>query len=139
MPVATFRRGTAPRDDLCAITEVVNGDGIVVTPSAVHDRAAALTPYYVLRLRSDATIAWTYGDFYEDAIAVTGRWAYCLAAPPDIVQATLRLAAWLYRQKDTATPGVDNPIFVGDGNVIMPANLPVDVKALISPYVKTHV
>jgi hypothetical protein len=94
-------------------------------------------PFYAVCLLGTAGMGWTYTDNPENAIAVTGRWAYRLSAPPDITQATLRLASWLYKQKDTGW-GPEQPLMVGDGAVIMPATMPTDVMSLIKPYVKTH-
>lgn len=59
-----------------------------------------------------------------------------LFAPVDIVTACRRLAAWMYRQKDTQQGDLDRPVLMGDGTVIMPTTLPIDVEELIRPYVR---
>ena len=69
-------------------------------------------------------------------IAVTGKWGYSLTAPADVVQATVRLAAWFYRQKDNAAG--DQAIVTGDVTVL-PARLPEDVRKLLRPYLRVLV
>jgi len=121
--------------DCCQITEVLNGNDVEVTTGQYVTEPRNLTPFYAIRLRSDAGLTWTYTGAYENAIAVEGHWGYSLSAPADIQQATVRLAAYLYRQKDTGQE-LDRPLMVGDGNVILPAVLPNDVLTLIRPYRK---
>lgn len=112
--------------DLCQITSVVNGDGTTVSPSAYVTEPRNAPPYYALTLKSGANVAWTFVDSPEGAIAVTGRWAYSVTADALIRGATLRLAAWMYRQRN-APDGADRPIVTGDGVTILPAALPKDV------------
>lgn len=120
--------------DLCQITSVVNGDGSVIPSSNYLTDPPRHTPFWAIRLKRSSS-PWVYTTDPEDAIQVTGRWAYSVTAPADIVQATLRLAAFLYRQKDTAVDG-DRPILTGDGNVLMPSRLPNDVAEILRPYIK---
>lgn len=59
-----------------------------------------------------------------------------LFTPVDIVTACRRLAAWMYRQKDTQSGDLDRPLLAGDGTVIMPTNLPLDVEHILRPYAR---
>ena len=127
---ATLRLG----DDLCQITSVVNGDGSVISSANYVTEPAHSMPFWAIRIKRSGS-PWTYSNDPEDAIQVTGRWAYSIMAPYDIMQAMTRLAAFLYRQKDTAIDG-DRPILTGDGNVLMPSRLPNDVAELLRIYVK---
>ena len=111
--------------DLCAITSVVNGDGSTIVASSYTTEPRNMTPFYALRLRSIVGLAW---DGYTDDIAVTGKFAYSTTAPAAVQQATVRLAAWLYRQKDNT--GSDAPMIAGDVT-ILPARLPADVYELL--------
>jgi hypothetical protein len=85
------------------------------------------------RIRSDASVVWTYTDYPENAISIVGRWAYSTTAPNNIKQAMLLLCAWFYRQKDT-TADIDRPLLAGDGTVILPQTLPASVMSLLKPY-----
>jgi hypothetical protein len=61
-----------------------------------------------------------------------GRWAYSVTAPADIVQATLRLAAWMYKQRDTMNDG--SATTIENGITVVPTAIPSDVKTMLSPY-----
>lgn len=193
-------------EDLSYITSVINGDTENITASIFHNPRNA-TPYYSLGIKTSSSDYWTYTTDTQDAITVTGRWAYMerenitalsrssnvvtatvkaprlsvgqtvfvvgcaddtfngaftvvsntgsavtwaqtasndtdttavlLFTPVDIVQACRRLAAWLYRQKDTQSGDQDRPILAGDGTIIMPSTLPSDITSLLRPYMKT--
>jgi hypothetical protein len=115
-------------DDLCAVTTVTNGEGVAIGSSDYVLLPRNRTPYHAIQLREDSTAAWTT---FDGDISITGKWAYSLSAPADVVQATLRLAAWLYRQKDNV--GGDSVAVVGD-MTILPARLPADIAQLLAPY-----
>lgn len=121
--------------DLCQITSVTNGDGVLVLGTQYITEPRNLTPYYALRIRSDANVSWTYAapTPYENAIAIVGRWAYSVEPPADIVQATARLASYLYKQKDTGQE-LDRALIAPGGTMVLPAVLPNDVLTLIRPY-----
>ena len=116
--------------DLCAVTSVVNGDGITVAPTSYTTEPRNLTPFHALRLRSVVGLAW---DGISADIAVTGKWAYSLTVPADVQHATVRLAAWMYRQKDNT--GNDAPVIAGD-ITILPARIPTDIESMLAPYVR---
>jgi hypothetical protein len=193
-------------EDLSYITSVINGDTTNITTQIYHNPRNT-TPYYSLGFKTSHSDAWTYLTDEQDAISVTGRWAYMeranitaisrsgsnvvtatvnaprlsvgatafvlavadatfngtftvvsntgaaltwaqtagadtdttgviLYTPTDIVMACRRLAAWLYRQKDTQQGDIDRPLLAGDGSVIMPTTLPQDVEKLIQPYTR---
>jgi len=191
--------------DLSHITSVVNGDGANIT-SGIYANPRNVTPYYSLGIKTSSSAFWTYANDVQNAISVTGRWAYmssfaittivrssnivqavcsipdlsvgasifivgvsdtsfngtftvtsnsgaiitwaqtasnasdatgyALCVPTDISQACKRLAAWLYRQKDTQQGDADRPIIAGDGTVIMPTTLPQDVEKMLLPYTR---
>lgn len=85
--------------DLCSINSITNGDGTTVTAGQYVTEPRNETPYYAIRLKSSAAIAWTYSTDPENAIAISGKWAWSAAAPRDIVQATEMLVAYLYQQR----------------------------------------
>lgn len=119
--------------DLVSVTSIVNGDGAAVATDQVMTQPRNRRPAHALVLASTAGVQW---DADSGDIAVTGRWAYSLTPPADIVQATVRLAAWLYRQKDNV--GADAPMLAGD-TMILPSRLPADVTELLQPYRQVHV
>jgi hypothetical protein len=194
-------------EDLSYITSVVNGDsGTTNVTASVYTEPRNSTPFYKLGFKTSAAYTWEYTTDSQNAISVTGRWAYMskaaitaisrtsnvvtatvaapdvsvgstvyitgvadtgfngsftvvsntgttitwaqtasndtdttgtmLFAPIDIVQACRRLAAWMYRQKDTQQGDIDRPILAGDGSVIMPTTLPQDVATILKPYMR---
>jgi len=122
---------------LTSVTSITNGDATTVTASQYVTEPRNDAPFWGIRIRSDATIAWEYGDYYEDAITVTGKWAYSTSAPADIQHATLRLAGFLYRQPENAGE-LDRTIIAGNATVL-PAQLPADVRQILDPYKRVGV
>jgi hypothetical protein len=125
-------------EDLLSVTALTNGDGVAVASSQYVLLPANATPKFAIRLRRTASVDWVgssaTGD--EQAISVQGSWGYSTTPPDDVVQAAIRLTAWLYKQRDapfgtTARPDV--------GIVEVPAALPEDVKALLLRYQKARV
>jgi len=116
--------------DLCSVTSVTNGDGTAVTEYVTLPRRS--TPYYAIVPKALSGVVWTYTTNPENAIAVTGKWAYSTSAPADVAGACVRLAAYLYRQKDNAGE-MDRAIVAGNAT-ILPAQLPADVMTMLRPY-----
>ena len=116
--------------DLASINSVTNGDGTTVTAYVTEPRNSA--PYHRLRMKSLSGLTWTYTTDPENAIAVSGKWAYSTSAPADIVGATVRLAAYMYRQKDNAGD-LDRAVIAGAA-VILPGEVPQDVRMMLNPY-----
>jgi hypothetical protein len=124
-------------EDLAAIASITNGDSAatVITSAEYVPEPRNQTPYYAIRLMNSAGLSWDYVDDPENAITVNGKWAYSESAPADIVQATVRLAAFLYRQKES-NADVDRTVQLPDGSMVLPSGLPRDVLAIISRYRK---
>ncbi|MCC6612507.1 MAG: phage head-tail connector protein [Anaerolineae bacterium] len=121
-------------EDLCQLTSVVNGDSASVSLASLVTEPRNRAPWYALRLKLNSDLAWTYGDDPHDAIQVTGRWAFSTTPPADIAHACIRLAASLYRQKDTQTEIGDLARATLDGVLLLPPRLPRDVMDLLAPY-----
>jgi hypothetical protein len=121
-------------EDLCQITSVTNGDGVVVPLDQIVTEPRNETPYHALTIKRSSAQVWTYDDSPEDAISIVGRWGYSAQAPADIAQAVLRLAVWLYRQRTSSSGDVDRPVLTGDGVTILPSAVPADVMAVFKNY-----
>lgn len=117
-------------EDLLAITTLTNGDAVVLTSADYKLLPRNSTPKYVIRLDSDK--AWNFTDA-DSEISVAGTWGWASTTPADIQHACIRLAAFLYRQKDNSND-VDRPLVTGDGVTIMPSQIPHDVQMLLNPY-----
>lgn len=121
--------------DLAAISTITVGSDSV-SSSNYTTLPRSDKPYYAIRLKDQSTNSWdTYtsdGD-WENAIAIKGEWVYSTTAPADIVQATLRLASYLYKQRHTEAD-LDRPLLTNDGATIMPTKLPADVMQILNRY-----
>lgn len=118
--------------DLCAVTSVTNGDGTTVTSSQYTTEPRNATPYHQLKMLSNTGLMWTYTTNHENAISVTGKWAYSTTAPADIVAACVRLAAYLYRQKDSST--FETTAYPDAGIIETPSGMPKDVRQMLAYY-----
>ncbi len=127
-------------DDLCAsVTTVLNGDSasteVTSTQYALIDRNHG--PYWGIKILGSAGKSWQYVTDPEDAIKVTGAWAWfdVAAVPADIVHTAIRLSIFLYRQGASSTD-LDRPILTDSGATLLPSQLPADVKTALNPYRK---
>ena len=117
--------------DLAAITKLENNGGEVPSADYTLLPRNAPKPYYGLKLKRGR---FEPGSTPEDAIKITGKWAYSTSPPADIVHATKRLAAFYFREKDSQVFQVIGP---PDGaNITLPQTEPAAVKAILRPYIK---
>lgn len=126
-------------EDICSITTVTtNADGVgSVIPSTEYITLPRnRTPYYAIRILDSSAHYWRYAGDAEMGITVAGKWAYSLAAPDDVVQACVRWAAYMYRQKDAQV--FDTTAIPDAGVMMIPKGIPQDVKLLLAPYVKAQ-
>lgn len=123
--------------DLCSINTITNGDNTTIS-SGYTTKPKNETPYYAIRLLPSSGLAWTYEDDPDDAIAISGKWAYSTTAPADIVQATIELTAWMYRRRDNFVD-FERPQVSPDGTTFVPTAMPRSVCAVLEPYKKLMV
>jgi hypothetical protein len=116
--------------DLLSVTKLTNGDGVEIASGSYKLFPRNDNPKWIIRLNEDQAWNFTNGD---SEISVAGTWGYSTTAPADITHACIRLAAFLYRQKDTSAD-IDRPMVTGDGVTIMPSGLPSDVQKLLDRY-----
>jgi hypothetical protein len=111
-----------------ATTVVVSTNYILRSKHAPH-----VAPYTALQL-IDGT-SWTYNTALTpvNAISITGRFAYSVTPPDDIVQATIQLTTSAWRQRHT-TANVQSVTVSMDGTLIFPDGLPKQVVDLLQPY-----
>lgn len=116
-----------------APTTILNGDGTTITAAqyVMEPRGFGGGPYFGIRLKD--SVVWTYDDEPEEAISITGRWAWSVSAPNDIRRATIRLATWMYRQRGN-NADAERPLIADGGVMVLPSALPKDVVDLLAPY-----
>ncbi len=120
----------------------------VATEVALDGSLAAFEPGQLARVGDEYLLVDAF-DAVSGAITVT-RGAHGTAAashdvgsalaiyapPPDVAQVCLRVAAWLYRQKDAGWVQAAGGL---RGQVVVPPALPDDVALVLGPYVRLRV
>jgi len=128
-------------EDLASVSTVkTNADSTAPTTVASTEYVTLPrneTPYYGIRLRSDASPEWDYADAPEMGITVAGKWGYSTTPPADIKHACVRLASYYYQQKDAQV--FDVTAMPDAGVITVPVGIPADVKMILQPYVKAGI
>ena len=122
--------------EAATITTITNGDAtVIVVNTDCVTLPANGTPIYGLTMLESSSKLWqmTSAGDNERAISVLAKWAYSLTAPDDVAAATIRLTAFLYRQRES-NADLDRAVSVGDGMVLLPGRLPADIAAILEPY-----
>lgn len=119
---------------LCSINSITNGDGTTVTTAQYTTEPRNSTPYFRIRLLSSTGILWTYVTNPENAITVSGKWAYSTTVPTDVAFLTRLLAQHFYRQRDNAGELISTVIT--GGTTVLPANLSDQVMKLAKRYMR---
>lgn len=120
-------------EDLAEVTTVVNGDGSSIPLNALVLLPTNMTPKYGIKIKMNTAYVWTYVGEPDTAIEVTGKFAYSITPNDDIVSATLRLGAYIYRQRE-GTPDTDRSIISSDGMILAAARIPSDIAVILDPY-----
>lgn len=123
-------------EDLCAITTLTNGDAAVITSFDYVTEPRNRAPWFAITLKSGSSVLWTYTDDYENAISISGKWAYSVTPPTEIKGTCIRLAHYLYHQKDNAGE-LDRAVIAGNAT-ILPVQIPADIKMVLEPYRKMY-
>ena len=120
--------------DLLTITTLTNGDsGATVIPATEYWLVPRnRTPKHGIRLKMDSTYSWEFDTDYW--VSVLGTWGYSTTAPYDIVQATIRLVAYYYAQKDAQV--FDVTAVPEAGIITVPQGMPRDVERMLQPYMR---
>ena len=116
--------------DLLTVTKLTNGNAVEIASGNYRLLPRNDDPKWIIKLDED--YSWEFDDS-DSEISVVGTWGYSATAPADITHACIRLAAFIYRQKDTSAD-IDRPLVTGDGVTIMPSGLPSDVQKLLDRY-----
>lgn len=124
-------------DDLLTVTTLTNGDlaGTVIAAANYILWPRNAGRYWGIRLKQSYSPGWVVDT--DCAIALAGTWGWSATAPVDIVQATIRWAAYFYRQKDAQV--FDTTSDPATGQLIIPKGVPADVRLLLDNYPKREV
>jgi len=117
---------------LLTVTKITNGDTSEVTSDQYVLLPANLTQKWKVRLKGSKGINWTFTGDPENAISVAGTWGHATAAPEDVQEATLQLAAYLYKLRDSPVREVIT--LPGGQQIEVPAGVPKFVYSVFRSY-----
>jgi hypothetical protein len=120
--------------DLLTVTALTNGDGQVIPGSAYVLEPTNSPPYSQIVLKAGQGYVWQYTQDPEEAIGLLGTWGYTATPEPDIVEACVRLASFLYKRATNTGTDADRATVAPDGQILMPARLPSDVREFLAPH-----
>ena len=124
-------------EDLLTIASIIV-DGRTFASDSYVTEPRSDAPYWGITLLDSSSDTWDYGTDSENAIAVTGQWAYSSSAPADIQWATIRTVLWFHKQRNSSVD-LDRPLLTDAGITIMPTRLPADVVSILQLYRKRSV
>ena len=120
-------------DDLLTVTTLTNGDS---AGTAIPDTDYWLwprnsgPPYWGIRLYTDSSYSWEFDT--DEWVSVAGTWGYSTTCPDDVRRATLVLAAYLFRSKDSQV--FETTAIVESGAIAIPQGIPATVDRIIKRY-----
>lgn len=115
-------------DDLLSVSTLTNGNGVEIAADGYWLEPRNISPASIIRLKSSEV--WSFNT--DGRIEVEGIWGYSTTPPGDIVQATLRLGAYIYRQRDAQV--FETTADVSAGIMTIPMGVPKDVELILKPY-----
>lgn len=120
--------------DLAQITSIVNGDGATIPASAYVLEPRHYPPYFGVKIKVSSGLYFEYdnNNDHENTVAVTGRWAYSITAPADVVHACIEIASLFYKQRDSNTDAL-RPIIAGNAT-ILPIGLSTQSREILNNY-----
>ena len=120
--------------DLAQITSIVNGDGVTIPASAYVLEPRHYPPYFGVKLKVSSGLYFEYdnNNDHENAVAVTGRWAYSITAPADIAEVCREMAVLMYKRRDTNSD-INRPVIAGNAT-ILPAGLSAESRQVLESY-----
>jgi hypothetical protein len=117
------------QNDLHTLVSLTNGDGQNIPVGSVWlEPRNAGPPYRLVRLHSAYVYVWNT----DSDVIVAGTFGFSTVPPAAISRATVELAAWNYRMKDTgpdSTAGLS-----AAGEVVYPKSLPDHIRGKLDPY-----
>lgn len=117
------------RQDLHTLVSLNNGDTTVIPVGSVWlEPRNSGPPFRLLRLHSQYVYVWNT----DSDITIAGTWGFSTVPPAAITRATVELAAWYYRLKDTGYTEVAG--LAAAGEVTYPKSLPDHIRGKLNPY-----
>jgi hypothetical protein len=119
--------------DLCQLTTITNGDGNLIPSGAVVLLPLNFPTKSAIKIKSNTQYVWTYTGSPDGAVSITGRWAWSVTAPADIIGAAYELTKYFYQNRES-NPTSAQQIISADGVPIAPDAIPKIIVSLLKPY-----
>lgn len=119
---------------LQTLTEVTNGNSQTIPNSDLVLTPKNQSAYTKIHIKSSSTHSWEFDDLYDSFISVEGTWGLFATVPADVEHYTIRLIAYLYKQKDNHQD-LDRTLIAGN-TTILPQSMPNDILGFFKRYRK---
>ena len=114
---------------LVSLTSLTNGDGTSIDTATVRLQPINGPHYWSIRMLSTGP-GWQWVQ--DGLFAVTGKWGWSATVPTPVKEATVMLAAWLYKRYQAGLQDAANNVEIGQ--MMYSERMPKQVVALLAPF-----
>jgi hypothetical protein len=114
---------------LVSLTSLTNGDGTSIDTATVRLQPINGPHYWSIRMLSTGP-GWQWVQ--DGLFSVTGKWGWSTTVPTPVKEATIMLAAWLYKRYQAALQDAANNVEIGQ--MMYSERMPKQVVALLAPF-----
>ena len=114
---------------LVSLTSLTNGDGTAINKATVRLYPLNGGHYWSIRMLSTGP-GWQWVQ--DGLFVVTGKWGWSTTAPTPVKEATVMLAAWLYKRYQAGLQDAANNAEIGQ--MMYSERMPKQVVALLAPF-----
>jgi len=114
---------------LVSLTSLTNGDGSAINTATVRLYPLNSGHYWTIRMLSTGPgWQWVQDGLYT----VTGKWGWSITPPTPVKEATIMLAAWMYKRYQAGLQDAANNVEIGQ--MMYSEKMPKQVVALLAPF-----
>ena len=114
---------------LVSLTSLTNGDGTAINKATVRLYPLNGGHYWSIRMLSTGP-GWQWVQ--DGLFVVTGKWGWSTTAPTPVREATVMLAAWMYKRYQAGLQDAANNVEIGQ--MMYSERMPKQVVALLAPF-----
>ena len=114
---------------LVSLTSLTNGDGTAINKATVRLYPLNGGHYWSIRMLSTGP-GWQWVQ--DGLFVVTGKWGWSTTAPTPVKEATVMLAAWMYKRYQAGLQDAANNAEIGQ--MMYSERMPKQVVALLAPF-----
>ncbi len=114
---------------LVSLTSLINGDGTAVDTATVRLLPVNGSHYWAIQMLATGP-GWQWVQ--DGLFSVTGKWGWSATVPTPVKEATIMLAAWLYKRYQAGLQDAANNVEIGQ--MMYSERMPKQVVALLAPF-----